>query len=260
VLGPSTNAAPTVAITAPANGTSIPAGTAVQLAGTAQDAEDGNLGAAIAWSSSRDGALGTGASRSVTLSAGTHTITATVEDSANATATSSITVTVTQSGGTAFSDDFEGTTAWTVTGLWHSAAGSACAAPGYTSPTHAMYFGRDSTCTYATGARTSGTLTSPAITGLTSASTLRFQHFRKVEKANGTYDVAAVAVLVNGMPATVWSQSSTTTSQAAWTDSGAISLAAYAGKTVQLRFSFDSKDGYANSFTGWLIDDVVVTK
>jgi hypothetical protein len=43
-------------------------------------------------------------------------------------------------------------------------------------------------------------------------------------------------------------------------DSGAVSLSAYAGKSIQLRFTFDSKDSYANAYTGWLLDDVVVTK
>ena len=122
-----------------------------------------------------------------------------------------------------------------------------------------MYFGKDATCNYDTGARASGSTTSPSISGITSTSTLRFSHFRKVEKASGSYDVVSVEILVTGTtPTTVWSQSSTTTSQAAWVDSGAISLSAYAGKTIQVRFSFDSKDSYANNFTGWLVDDVVV--
>ncbi len=57
-----------------------------------------------------------------------------------------------------------------------------------------------------------------------------------------------------------WSQSSRNASQPAWVDSGSISLSAYAGRSIQLRFTFDSKDSYANAFTGWLIDDVIVTR
>ena len=78
-------------------------------------------------------------------------------------------------------------------------------------------------------------------------------------ETNGMYDVATVEVLVDGTPTLVWAQSSATPSQAEWTDSGAISLAAFAGKSIELRFAFDSKNAHANDFTGWLIDDVVVT-
>src|SRR6185295_17298195 len=56
---------------------------------------DGDLGAAIQWSSSRDGALGAGATRSLMLSEGKHTLTATVTDSDGSTATATTTVTVT---------------------------------------------------------------------------------------------------------------------------------------------------------------------
>jgi len=60
-------------------------GAAFTLAGTAIDPEDGNISAAIVWTSSIDGPLGTGASISVNggagLSVGIHTITATITDS-----------------------------------------------------------------------------------------------------------------------------------------------------------------------------------
>ena len=58
---------------------------------------------------------------------------------------------------------------------------------------------------------------------------------------------------------TVWSKDSDDASAKAWTDSGALSLAAFAGKSIQIRFSFDSKDNYANEQVGWMVDDVRVT-
>jgi hypothetical protein len=47
------------------------------------------------------------------------------------------------------------------------------------------------------------------------------------------------------------------TSIARW-EPVAISLTNYAGKTARLRFTFDTVDNIANSFRGWLIDDIRV--
>jgi len=92
------DSAPALTIANPADGTTVIAGTQLTFNGTATDIEDGNLNSGIAWSSSRDGSLGTGASVSPVLSAGTHTITASITDSAAHTVTKSITVSVTALG------------------------------------------------------------------------------------------------------------------------------------------------------------------
>jgi PKD repeat protein len=90
------NTPPALNITAPANGASVVGGTTVIFSGTANDAEDGSLASSIQWSSSADGALGTGGSIPVsTLSVGSHTITASVTDSGGAPAASSIAILVT---------------------------------------------------------------------------------------------------------------------------------------------------------------------
>ena len=89
------NAAPSVMISSPESGASFQALTNVTFTGSAMDAEDGNLSSSIHWSSSRDGALGTGASISSTLSAGVHMITASVTDGGGKTASTSISVTIT---------------------------------------------------------------------------------------------------------------------------------------------------------------------
>ncbi|MBC7978724.1 MAG: M20/M25/M40 family metallo-hydrolase [Myxococcales bacterium] len=259
-IGASTNTAPNVAISAPANGASFPAGTSVTLTGTATDTEDGPLGAAIQWSSSLDGALGAGASRTVTLSPGTHTIQASVTDAGGLSKTASVTVTVTGAVTELFRDTFEGTTAWTPTGLWHLANNSACASPGFASATHAMYFGIDASCNYANNAVVAGTITSPIITGVSTTSSLTFKHFRQVESASGSFDVTSVEVVAGTTTSTVWTRSSANASTPSWTDSGVISLSGFAGRSIQLRFRFDSKDKVSNSFKGWLVDDVVVTR
>jgi hypothetical protein len=75
------NTAPVVLVTAPANGSSIPTGDPVTFAGTATDTEEGDLSANLAWISSRDGAIGSGGGFTTSsLSAGLHTITASLTD------------------------------------------------------------------------------------------------------------------------------------------------------------------------------------
>lgn len=91
------NQAPTVTITAPATGATFTAGTMIAFTGTATDPEDGALtGAAVRWSSSIDGALGTGLSlTTASLSVGAHTISLVATDSGGRTSSASIALTVT---------------------------------------------------------------------------------------------------------------------------------------------------------------------
>jgi Tol biopolymer transport system component len=76
--------------------TSFHAGQLVMLEAAAWDIDDGTLnGDAVTWTSSRDGALGTGASLPLyDLSVGSHTITMTARDSDDNTVTDSITISV----------------------------------------------------------------------------------------------------------------------------------------------------------------------
>jgi hypothetical protein len=88
------NAAPSVSITAPADGSSSDSGGTISFAGSANDTEDGDLTDSLVWSSDLDGQIGTGGSFNKVLSDGTHTITASVTDTGGWSVSSAITVTV----------------------------------------------------------------------------------------------------------------------------------------------------------------------
>lgn len=93
--GGGSNTAPTVAISSPANGSSFNQGTSITFSGSATDTEDGSLTGSIAWTSSRDGSIGSGGSFSTsTLSVGTHVITASVTDSGGLSDTDTVTISV----------------------------------------------------------------------------------------------------------------------------------------------------------------------
>jgi len=91
----SSNNWPSVSITNPVNEAVYTEGDDVTFSGSASDAEDGTLSTSITWTSSRDGAIGTGSSVTLTnLSVGTHTITAEVTNSKGITGSASLTISI----------------------------------------------------------------------------------------------------------------------------------------------------------------------
>lgn len=92
-----TNTRPTATIDQPSTGAAVCPGTTINLRGSAIDLEQGTSipGSSFSWSSTIDGTIGTGTSRSTNaLSVGTHTITLRVVDSGGLADTDSITLTV----------------------------------------------------------------------------------------------------------------------------------------------------------------------
>jgi hypothetical protein len=89
------NSAPSVTITSPAGGSTFTEGSAISFSGTSSDKEDGTLTNYMAWTSSMNGQIGSGGSFTRSLSAGAHTITASVTDSRGLKSTKQISLTVT---------------------------------------------------------------------------------------------------------------------------------------------------------------------
>jgi hypothetical protein len=143
--------------------------------------------------------------------------------------------------------------------LWHLANSTTCVTPGYYSATHSFYYGQESTCNYDTG-RTSntGSLTSPAISGLAASVALSFNYWRQVESYSGAYDKTYAQVSYDGGVTwtTVWYRDTSYASENAWTPAS-ICLSP-TSTTMRVRFVFDTVDRNTNSYKGWLIDDVKV--
>ena len=162
-----------------------------------------------------------------------------------------------------WSEDFEsGSTGWSGTGLWHSVTSSSCVTPPAASGTTAWYYGQDSSCDYDTGSQTTGVLTSPTISNVTSTSELSFSYWRVVESYSGAYDITKVEVSYDsGSTWTqVWYLDSSNASSAGWNSSGAIALSPPSSpSSLLVRFTFDSVDALNNTYTGWLIDDIQIT-
>ena len=90
------NQSPVVGITAPADGATLNTPSAVNLAGTAEDPEDGTIdGADLLWTSDVDGTLGSGSTLTTPLSEGLHQIELTATDSEGAQGLDAISITVT---------------------------------------------------------------------------------------------------------------------------------------------------------------------
>jgi len=89
------NSAPVPSILLPTPGTTVPFGTNVLFEGSATDEEDGVLTASMTWTSSLQGALGTGGSFGRSdLVAGTHVVTASVTDSVGSVGSSTVSITI----------------------------------------------------------------------------------------------------------------------------------------------------------------------
>ncbi|MBN1521249.1 MAG: S8 family serine peptidase [Candidatus Aureabacteria bacterium] len=155
-----------------------------------------------------------------------------------------------------FDDTENGSSMFTVSGsnnagengMWHITDFKS------SSPTHAWYYGMESTKTYDTGSTNHGFLTTSTpinLNGLNNAF-LKFRHNLKTEDYS-PYDVASVQISEDGVNWTTLYQA--TKSASAWEEIN-LDLYSYVGKTIFFRFYFDTKDSFYNNYEGWLIDDI----
>lgn len=162
----------------------------------------------------------------------------------------------------AFIDDFEnGSLNWTITGddgnagpaLWHLSSHKVSGGAS------AFYYGIESTLNYDTGAPHAGSITTMDIDLSTvTESWLSFDHYLETEGLNTFYDKSNVEISTDS--GTTW-----TTIYNVPGDTGPtfqkvdVDLSAYDGQVVRLQFSFDTVDTAANTFEGWVVDNIAVT-
>ncbi|MBN2384137.1 hypothetical protein JXQ70_14770, partial [bacterium] len=158
-----------------------------------------------------------------------------------------------------FFDDMEsGTGSWISSGLWHQVTEPTCSPSAYSSST-SWYYGQDSSCNFSTGSTTTGRLYSEAIE-IVAGTELHFWYRRDTECGGCcTYDNTSVQISTNG------GSSWTTLEEVCddsdeWVEYAGYDLSTYAGQTINLGFYFDSYDSTANTYTGWMIDDVTISK
>jgi hypothetical protein len=108
---------------------------------------------------------------------------------------------------------------------------------------------------YSTGAPNSGNLTSPPANIPSNGSAyLRFWYFFETEAENRHWDQRWVQISANNGPFQDVLQL-TDDPVNAWLQSPVISLSGYAGKTIRVRFHFETLDAEQNAYKGWFIDD-----
>lgn len=149
---------------------------------------------------------------------------------------------------------------WTIEGddgsggpaLWHPSQHR------FNSGTSAFYYGKPDTLDYDTGGPNRSAITSvPIDLSDVAGANLSFQHFLRKEDVPN-YDVTKVQVSVDDGVSWEDVYVPTYSTEGEGFQKVDVSLSAYAGKVIRLRFNFDTVDHAHNNYEGWVIDDVLV--
>ncbi len=152
------------------------------------------------------------------------------------------------------SEDFEtGAPGWTATGYWNLLAGSGTAYSGSNAWWYGMPAGNYTSATYDDGAPNTGSLTSPAIYIPGAGYYLRYWSSYQTESDATQWDRRRVLVSANGGLFMEVHQPSGELMDF-WLKSPYLSLSAYAGQTIQVRFVFETLDTRKNGYDGWRMD------
>ena len=160
-----------------------------------------------------------------------------------------------------FFDDFEsGYDSWTMGGLWNTQSQSdtcgALVAP-FPSPVNAAYYGDEVACNFDVGTN-SGSLTmvDPVSIPAEGAS-LTYWSFEETEcGGNCSWDKRYTEVSIDG--GSSWITIGEGNTENTWHQRD-FDLSAYGGENLHVRFRFNSIDGIANNYFGWMVDDIAIS-
>jgi hypothetical protein len=140
--------------------------------------------------------------------------------------------------------------AFTASGLWHQSSHRV------DHGTTSWYYGIENVWNYSTGVATSGALTSASFKVPSGSPSLSFWQWRSTEEGT-SFDRSLVEISTdNG--ATWFSALQITDTSATWSLQ-TLSLQPWVGKSVRLRFFFDSVDEVSNEFEGWYVQDITMS-
>ncbi|MDP3979798.1 MAG: S8 family serine peptidase, partial [Chlamydiota bacterium] len=170
---------------------------------------------------------------------------------------SNVIMATTASGTIQYQENFEnGAQGWTLDGddgfgngtLWHLSPHR------YSNPNTAFYYGIENSYDYDTGEVNYGSIISPSINLKNSVSPiLMFDHFLETEDW-APWDGATISISQNN--GLVWTPLLTQYSTNGKWETIEIDLSEYEGKTIKLKFSFDTVDHTYNYFEGWTVDNI----
>ena len=160
------------------------------------------------------------------------------------------------------------TAQWTATGLWHATERRSAAGQ------KSWWFGSETTGTYNTGTRTSGSLTSPVIDlRAIRRAVLEWDQFLKGEGFGVSYTIwrgpsgpylnfDSGRLLIREASESRWETLTTLAHNSSGEpfDRHRVNLSRFAGKRIQLRFYFDTLDSTRNDREGWYVDNVRVAE
>ena len=145
---------------------------------------------------------------------------------------------------------------WTATGLWHIADATSNYPNAYNGNA-SWWYGQESTGDYDTGAANSGYIQTGPITipADAPAAWLRFWSWEYTEDYGSQWDTRIVYTSTDGVN---WTPIYTSTQSSAQWYEVLLNLSPNIGRSVYLRFEFDTVDSSYNGYRGWYIDDVAV--
>jgi subtilisin family serine protease len=162
-----------------------------------------------------------------------------------------------------FYDDMEsGTNGWTTElyngttdNLWHQTHTT------YNSVNTSWWCGIEAQGDYNTGRRISTALISPSINITAFSSPIILQFFEYYDTQYGG-DYCMVDISTDEGDSWIPLRGEYGNAPCGYSEGWILTtldLSAYSGETINLRFYFDTGDGYANYYPGWFIDDVLIT-